>query len=370
MLTAPTADKLPLQSSLPRWVFLQLLESCNLRCRMCYEWGENGPYREKKILHELDIEAVRRIIEDCKPVRPYYELYGGEPLLYRHIEEVLQAISEAGSKVHLPTNGTLLEKRADLLTTYPPDRIWVSLDGPPEINDFQRGKGVFAKAARGIDKLHALREAKGLKHPQIGVSTVITPANYRSLETFFFEALDISKLDCISLELQAYITERDHRDYVGVLRKEFGVQDAPLAKGFVCDPAQFADIDAGQIARQVGRIADYCREHGMYLNTYPKAMTEENIRKYFSADWFSMSGIKKRCPFPWISAEINARGDVTSCHAFYDLTLGNVNETGIRDIWQGEKYAKYRSYLRKHLLPICQGCCLYYNEKPLTTAGV
>ena len=90
------------------------------------------------------------------------------------------------------------------------------------------------------------------------------------------------------------------------------------------DPAIFADMDFGLLARQIAKIAARCQESGLYLNTYPKVMSEDNIRKYFSADWFSMSRIKKRCSFPWISTEISARGDVTSCHAFYDLSLGNV----------------------------------------------
>jgi len=46
------------------------------------------------------------------------------------------------------------------------------------------------------------------------------------------------------------------------------------------------------------------------------------------------------------------------------LTLGNVNESSIGEIWRGERYAKYRNYLRKNLLPVCQSCCLFYNEKP------
>ncbi|RCW43485.1 radical SAM protein [Paenibacillus prosopidis] len=354
-----------LDHSLPKWVFLQLLESCNLRCKMCYEWGENGPYNEKKILKQLDIKVVKDIISTCSSVQPYYELYGGEPLLYPHIGEVLKAIHDAGSKVHMPTNGTLLEKHAELLVTYPPERIWVSLDGPIEINDEQRGKGVFQKAVKGIEKLLRLREEAGSKYPQIGISTVVTPRNFRHLERFFFEALDISKLDCISIELQAYITEQNHKDYEGVLRREFGVNSAPVSRGFVCDPAMFADIDAGLIARQIQTIAEYCEVEGKYLNTYPKVMSEDNIRKYFSADWFSMTKVKKRCPFPWVSTEINAQGDVTSCHAYYDLTLGNVNEASIAEIWRGEKYTQYRNYLRKQLLPICQGCCLFYNEKPM-----
>jgi hypothetical protein len=74
--------------------------------------------------------------------------------------------------------------------------------------------------------------------------------------------------------------------------------------------------------------------------------------------------VTKRCSFPWISTEVSARGDVISGHAFYDLSLGNVYTVRIIDIWRGERYAQYRNHLRKSLLPICQACCLFYNEKP------
>jgi radical SAM protein with 4Fe4S-binding SPASM domain len=354
-----------IDTSLPKWVFLQLLEHCNLRCGMCYEWGEKGPYREKKSLRRLDIEIVKRIVDECKPAQPYYELFGGEPLLYPHIEVVLRAIRSAGSKLHLPTNGTSLADHAELLVETSPERIWVSLDGPPEINDRQRGYGVFASAVEGIDRVHALRERRGVAYPLIGISVVVTPFNYRYLELFFFQALDLNKLDCVSIELQAYLTEQDHHKYEHVLQQEFGIATAPVARGFVNDPAIFADMDFGLLARQIANIAARCQEKGLYLNTYPKVMSEDNIRKYFSADWFSMSRVKKRCSFPWISTEISARGDVTSCHAFYDLSLGNVYTSSIVDIWRGEQYTRYRKYLRKNLLPICQSCCLFYNEKPL-----
>jgi hypothetical protein len=180
----------------------------------------------------------------------------------------------------------------------------------------------------------------------------------------FFQALDLSKLDCVSLELQTYLTEEDHRDYEHVLQQEFGVATAPLARGFVNDPAIFVDMDFGLLAEQIANIAARCQERGLFLNTFPKVMNEDNIRKYFSADWFSMSRVRNRCSFPGISTEISARGDVTSGHAFYDLSLGNVYKSTVVGIWRGERYAQYRKYLRKSLLPICQSCCLFYNEKP------
>ncbi|WP_248925702.1 radical SAM protein [Paenibacillus hamazuiensis] len=353
-----------LDLSAPKWVFLQLIETCNLRCKMCFEWGESGSYKEKPELKKLDLSVVRQIIEDCSPMQPYYELYGGEPLLYPWFDEVLELIHRHGSKVHFPTNGTLLERNAEMIMAYPPERVWVSLDGPEEINDAQRGAGVFAKAMKGIRTLYELREARGSEYPKIGISTAVTPTNYRHLDRFYFESLDLSMLDCISVELQQYVTQERYDQYAYVLKHHFEIDSAPIARGFIADPERFREIDAALLAGQLKRIERYCLEQGKYFNAYPKVISEENIRHYFSANWSKVTNMKKRCVFPWISAEINARGDVTSCHNFYDLTLGNVYEASITNIWNGQKYKEYRDYLRKTLFPICPGCCLYYNEKP------
>ncbi|MEI7024450.1 radical SAM protein [Paenibacillus sp. y28] len=353
-----------LDTSTPKWVFLQLLESCNLRCKMCFEWGDNGSYKDKPELKKLDSGIVMQIIEDFKESRPYYELYGGEPLLYPQIDEVLAAIKHYGSGVHFPTNGTLLERHAEMLVEHAPERIWVSLDGPEEINDAQRGAGVFQKAMRGIRKLYELRESKGAMYPKIGISTAVTPINWKHLERFYFESLDLSMLDCISVELQQYVTQERYEAYASLLHREFGVPWAPIARGFISDPARFSEIDPAELARQLKRIEQHCGERQMYFNAYPKVISEENIRNYFTANWHKVTNMKKRCVFPWISTEVNARGEVTSCHNFYDLTLGNVYEQSLKEIWNGQRYKEYRDYLRKNLFPICPGCCLYYNEKP------
>jgi radical SAM protein with 4Fe4S-binding SPASM domain len=363
-IEANAVERSTIGTSIPKWIFFQLLESCNLRCKMCYEWGENGPYNEKPILKQLDINVIKKTIIECSSAKPFYELYGGEPLLYPQIDEVMETITHYGSKMHMPTNGTLLEKHAEMLVEAKPDRIWVSLDGPEEINDLQRGKGVFKKVKKGIEKLFELRESKGNTYPRIGISMVVTPLNYRYIEQFFFQSIDVTKLDCISMELQAYITDDDHRRYVEVLKNDFGIEGAPMAKGFIRDPKEFAEIDFHELARQLQVVQDYCSAHQIYCNMYPKSINVEDLRKYFSADWFSMSNVKKRCVFPWVSTEINARGDVTSCHAYYDLTLGNVYEQSLLEIWNGDRYADYRNHLKKQLFPICQGCCLFYNEKP------
>src|SRR5205807_8685021 len=94
----------------PSWVVLQLVEACNLRCTMCYEWGETGAYHDKPTLASLDLDVALRIVRECLPARPYFELFGGEPLLHPGIWDVISAIRTGGCELAFPTNGTLLEE--------------------------------------------------------------------------------------------------------------------------------------------------------------------------------------------------------------------------------------------------------------------
>ena len=86
-------------------VSLQLTEACNLRCRMCYFWGETGRYAADKGERKpasLDIGRLKRLVKELEHAKPDYELFGGEPLSYSHLEEITRAIKEAGSFIVAP----------------------------------------------------------------------------------------------------------------------------------------------------------------------------------------------------------------------------------------------------------------------------
>src|SRR5438132_13352855 len=66
---------------------LVLTYKCNLRCIMCYEWGEVGWCHEepkKATARELDFGLVEKIFAEVGHLSPYFILHGGEPLLYSH----------------------------------------------------------------------------------------------------------------------------------------------------------------------------------------------------------------------------------------------------------------------------------------------
>jgi radical SAM protein with 4Fe4S-binding SPASM domain len=345
----------------PRWIVLQLLEKCNLRCTMCYEWGKEGAYHGKKNMHQLDVSVLKKIIEDCSPAKPNYDFFGGEPLLYKNVGDVISLIKFYGSELIIPTNGTLVEKNAEMLVETGPDKIWISLDGPEEINDLQRGKGVFKQSIAGIKKVLELRESAGKKYPKIGVTYIVTSKNHLSIEEFFFKSINLKSLDHISIEVQLHATQNQCKEYGDVLLKEFGISDSPYAKGMVWNTNEFSSMNIPEMVRQIRSVINFCKLNGIFIINYPKTIDEENLKDYFTGNFTAMVDYKKRCRLPWIYTEITAKGDVTPCHTFYDLVLGNVNDQGFLDIWKNEKYNNYRNYMKKNLLPICTACSRYYD---------
>jgi MoaA/NifB/PqqE/SkfB family radical SAM enzyme len=346
----------------PQWITLQLMDACNLRCKMCYEWGDNGAYHGGRSTH-LNLDILKKLVNDCKPAKPYYALFGGEPMMYPKLGELVRTIRAAGSRVDSPTNGMYLAKRAEELCENPLNRIWVSLDGPKEINDAQRGAGVFDAVQEGMRVLFDLRETKALKEPELGYTFIVTPLTYRYIQTFVAECVNLKMIDHLSIEFQTFVTEHTYEEHRNFFRRMFGVSETPYARGMVADIRLFAEIDYAELARQIQWVKEQCLAHDVYFINYPKTISDENYRAYFNKDIPTMADKRDRCMFPWMYLEIAANGDATTCHTFYDYPIGNVNELPVLDIWRGEPVRRMRTVLRQHgLYPICTACARYYAD--------
>lgn len=347
----------------PRWVVLQITERCNLRCRMCYEWGECGAYLEKKPseFHDLPLDKIEEVIADLKAYKPHFELFGGEPMMHPQFREIIKMINRHNCLIDIPTNGTLLHRYAEELARSCVNVIWVSIDGPEQYNDLQRGSGVYKLAYEGIKKLKYYKELYQNDRPNIGVTLVITPNNYRVIQEFFCEILDSSLIDLISIEIQLYTTEESKILFKQKLNDKFGIDDTTMADGLVRDIDHFANIDIEELCRQVNYVRDYYKDSHIKVIGYPKDFSKENIKKFYEARWNEMTENKVNCSFPCIYAEIAADGSVTPCHTFYEFKLGNIFHDPIMTIWKNDKYKKVRDVFRKDIFPICYACSRYYS---------
>lgn len=118
--------------------------SCNFSCHYCF-----ADYYLKKD-EALPLERMLKTIDEMREIGVVYlNVHGGEALLRRDIGDILDHALRRGFFVNLITNGTLVVKRWEQIRGV--DTMVVSLDGRPENNDLNRGRGTAAQALRAIE---------------------------------------------------------------------------------------------------------------------------------------------------------------------------------------------------------------------------
>jgi hopanoid biosynthesis associated radical SAM protein HpnH len=128
---------------------LEPLYQCNLACAGC-----------GKIQHPDDILARRLTVQECIDAveecgAPIVSVAGGEPLVHREIDQIVNALVERRRFVYLCTNALLMERKLDRFKPSPYFSWSVHIDGLRERHDESVCRdGVFDKAVA------AVREAK------------------------------------------------------------------------------------------------------------------------------------------------------------------------------------------------------------------
>ena len=95
-----------------RKIYVEISNLCNLNCRFC-PGTKRPPGR-------MNAETFSSLLPKLRPYTDflYFHLMG-EPLCHPQLEEFLTLAGQAGFKVILTTNGTLLAKQQEMLLTHP-----------------------------------------------------------------------------------------------------------------------------------------------------------------------------------------------------------------------------------------------------------
>ncbi len=164
----------------PECLTLILSNRCNLACRYCYAArGRNGA---AAVLSEPSAErAAQLVARHCAAAsRPLAVVFhgGGEPtleweLLVRLRAMVARVAGEHGvpARIHMATHGAIDESRARWLAEHI-DHVGLSCDGPPDIQDAQRGSPTGATSVLVERTARILRESGCA----FSVRVTVTPA--------------------------------------------------------------------------------------------------------------------------------------------------------------------------------------------------
>ena len=133
----------------PTVLYHQPTWRCDCRCEFCDAWStppENP--------NELSPETIKIILSKARKAGfTTYSLWGGEPLVYSGIKDIVKQASQLGFFVILCTNGSYLKEFSADLGPYV-DYWLLSLEAVGEKHDqSRRYPGLFQKAQEGVESL-------------------------------------------------------------------------------------------------------------------------------------------------------------------------------------------------------------------------
>lgn len=226
----------------PEYLFIRILNACNVNCFMC-------EFRLSKDQYRFSLDDLLDVLPRARGegIR-YVRLTGGEPLIHADIVEMVRAISRHGMRSSIITSGGLLSRKIEALVDAGLSQVIVSLDGLEATHDRLRGsKGLFCRAWEGLQ----LALARGV-HGR--VNTVCGPENFREMPA-----------------LQDLLTERGvHQWELSSLKLERPLEYTPADIEDVEAVVQYVYRAALAAGRLLPRGKVWCGE------------TEEEKRRYFA----------------------------------------------------------------------------------------
>jgi len=129
----------------PLLVELEPLFACNLKCNGCGKIQQPAHLLKQRMPVE---QAVNAIVESGAPM---VSIAGGEPLMHKEIEVIVQRLLDLNKIVFLCTNAVLLPKNLHRFTPHKNFAWMVHIDGLRERHDASVSKdGVFDQAVEAI----------------------------------------------------------------------------------------------------------------------------------------------------------------------------------------------------------------------------
>lgn len=345
-------------------------ELCNYRCKMCHIWGDTGWARkniEKIEKEQLDIEVLKNFIDQVVEVNPGIGVIitGGEPMLYKHFRELVTYLREKKVKIYLLTNGALIKDNIDFIIKNV-TALSISIDGDKNYHDGIRGKGSFDTVCDNIELLiNRKKESKKLL-PFITVTSCISKYNSSSIKDLLYVLRErftgkkvilhdhvhpLRKPRDLTLNLAPllFTTKEKGEEYKKQMKENLNCDISDSWKGFL---EESIDIDTEQLNSDLKELWE---REGVDTSRYI------DIKEYFNN--IDNNFGRSKCFAPWFELAIRRNGDVYPCTDYADYKLGNIYTESFSEIFNGDRAEKFRSYLKKENLAVCNRCTRIFADK-------
>ena len=336
-------------------VYFKPTGACNLRCKMCGQYGDKGVMtgsaaeENKKI---LPLETWKSFVDQILPRKPVIYVWGGEPFLYPDLFPLCKYMVDKGLFVSVNTNGTLMERHAEQIVRDRWSTIFVSLYAFRDANDELRGKGSYDKVIAGFKAINREKEKQKTKYPLLTIVTVVTNRNYLDLANLA-EASKEYNIDLHIYNLGTYTN-----DNIVATQKKF--MKEKLDTDIDCLNAYNTGYNLGIDGQKLHQVLHDIQEknYGHPILTVP-ALNPEKTHTYYAE---LETPVRNHCVVPWCQLNVNYNGDVHFCADYPDYIIGNITEKPIKEIYNGERANKFRKALHGSEGGMFPGCLRCYQN--------
>ncbi len=274
---------------------------CNCRCHMCNVW-EHPTKSEEEIKPSL-FEKLPRL--------DFCNITGGEPFLRDDIEEIVSVIRKKSKRIVISTNGFFTDRILAVAKRHGDIGIRISIEGLPAANDELRGIN------NGFDHgLRTLLELQRMGLKDIGFGITVSDRNARDM----IELYQLAKSMNLEFATAAVHNSYYFHKYDNSIRKQEEVISCfeELIRELFC----------------TRRIKNWFRAYFNYgLIHYVQGKPRLLPCKAGTENFF-----------------VDPRGEVLPCNGLEEGvwldSMGNLNEKGFDEIWNGEKAREIREKVK------------------------
>lgn len=319
-------------------VILMPHSRCNCRCVMCDIWKGNNNLQQ---LEEADIEKLLISLKTFKT--KLVVMSGGEALMHPNFFRLCDILRSRKIKITILSTGLLLKKYAEEIIANT-NEVIVSLDGSKEVHDKIRNiPDAFNKLKGGVAELKNLN-----KDYRVTARCVVQKANFNDLP-YIVDAAHEIELDQISFLNADVSTDAFNRPY---LWEDDKVNEVRLSRDEV---DQFKEI-----------IENLIKIHSKDFKNGFIAESPNKLRRFYNY-YAAFHGLcdfpTVTCNAPWVSAVIEADGNVRPC--FFHKIIGNIKNQNLVDILNSEDAIAFRNNLDIKANSTCKKCVCSLNLSPL-----
>lgn len=309
----------------PRNILIDLMGKCNLDCVYCRKFSPwNKDYwigQSPELFDKIDFDIVKNVINDAKELKTETIILvgGAEPTMHPRFKEIIEMITKKEMDYTLSTNGSLLNiyakdilnsscKEVCISLSFSSDKSWRAIHPNSGIN-------LKKKIEKNVRILSDMKKKSKNKRTNIKGLYVITKTNYTEIIDMVYHA---KKIGVDSIWFQLVHLEKFSREKLFLSPEEMKT-----------------------VRTLLGKARDVASKEKIEFRSFIDFEIEHYDEK--KGDWSDKGLLHTGCYVLWIFSFIGIRGDVFSCCATTPVAILPKTGIGLKEIWYGDAYARYRN---------------------------